>query len=81
MRALQKSVAGNEAIRRIRRNKTVRMTFLVIVILLCLALPLVLSPYGISVLGLILIYAILGLGLNLIVGLSGQLIEDRKSVV
>lgn len=73
-RALQKSVAGNEAIRRIRRNKTVRMTFPVIVILLCLALPLVLSPYGISVLGLILIYAILGLGLNLIVGLSGQLV-------
>ena len=68
-RALQKSVAGNEAIRRIRRNKTVRMTFPVIVILLCLALPLVLSPYGISVLGLILIYAILGLGLNLNVGL------------
>jgi branched-chain amino acid transport system permease protein len=34
----------------------------------------IINAYTISVLGIVFIYAILGLGLNLIVGLSGQLV-------
>lgn len=72
--ALQRSCAKNQTIRSIRENKIVRILVIIALVAFVFALPLILSPYGISILGLVLIYAILGLGLNLIVGLSGQLV-------
>lgn len=56
------------------RNSHARVIGTVLIIIFALSLPLILNPYMISVVGLVLIYAILGLGLNLIVGLSGQLV-------
>lgn len=56
------------------RNKIARILGTVLIIGFALALPLILDAYMVSVVGLVLIYAILGLGLNLIVGLSGQLV-------
>ena len=72
--ALRKAAAGNPAVKSLRANKIVRIAVVAAVLVLIFALPFILSPYGISILGLVLIYAILGLGLNLIVGLSGQLV-------
>lgn len=72
--SLKKNIARNKTIKAIRANNTVRVLVIIAVIALVIALPFILSPYGLSVLVLILIYAILGLGLNLIVGLSGQLV-------
>ena len=72
--ALRRAIAENQTIRFIRGNKIVRILIIVAILIFVFALPFILSPYGISILGLVLIYAVLGLGLNLIVGLSGQLV-------
>lgn len=72
--SLRSFLSKNPAIRKVRANRLLRAVILVLVLAFVLTAPFLLSPYAISVTGLILIYAILGLGLNLIVGLSGQLV-------
>ena len=56
------------------KNPAIKKVLIILLILFVLVLPLMINAYTISVLGLVCIYAILGLGLNLIVGLSGQLV-------
>ncbi len=56
------------------RYPAVKTISILLVIIAILTLPLIVNAYTISVLGIVLIYAIMGLGLNLIVGLSGQLV-------
>lgn len=68
---LKEKIQIGRAFERYPAVKTVLILLLIIAFLL---LPLVINAYTISVLGIVLIYAIMGLGLNLIVGLSGQLV-------
>ncbi len=61
---------------RIFLNKYPYMTTILtlLVVIAVFLLPVLVNAYAISVLGIVFIYAIMGLGLNLIVGLSGQLV-------
>ncbi len=57
-----------------QERPALRVVAVVAIIAVVLAIPFLVNAYLISVLGLVLVYAMMGLGLNLIVGLSGQLV-------
>ncbi len=72
--SIKKSYGSFQQQQHSRRNQLISRSALVLLVIFILILPLIANAYTISVLGLVCIYAILGLGLNLIVGLSGQLV-------
>ncbi len=58
----------------IEQHTWIKVVLTVLCFAILFGIPLISSSYAISILGIVLIYVILGLGLNLIVGLSGQLV-------
>lgn len=56
------------------RNRAAHIILVLLVIAILLIIPAKLSPYLVSIIAIMGIYAIMGLGLNIIVGLSGQLV-------
>ncbi len=70
---LHESVSGNKVVRAIRENNRSRYTFYGIILLIAFALPLVIGQYWNYTVGTIGIYVLLGLGLNVVVGMAGLL--------
>ncbi|MHC1771954.1 MAG: branched-chain amino acid ABC transporter permease [Flexilinea sp.] len=60
--------------RLIAKYPVIKVIFIILLIVVVFAIPVLVNAYTISVLGIVLVYAMMGLGLNLIVGLSGQLV-------
>ncbi len=75
---ISKAVRGSAQKNRIQaflhKYPFVTTILILLVVVAVFLLPVLVNAYTISVLGIVFIYAIMGLGLNLIVGLSGQLV-------
>lgn len=72
---------GGSGLRALAENTAVRRGVPLAVLAGMIAMPLLSSIYQTNIMISALLYVMLALGLNIVVGLAGQLVLDRKSVV
>ena len=70
---IKNALTGEKVVKNLRK-KSVKVVLIILFIAALIILPLHLSPFLLSIIVTIGIYSIMGMGLNIIVGLSGQLV-------